>query len=170
MQIPKKSFLNSKLEVRETKNKGKGIFTKEPLVVDELILQWGGDYVNAATARSAMRTGSLVMQWDKDLFSVETRGEDPTYNINHSCDPNAWMQDAFTLVASRPIATGEEITADYALWESDESYVSAWVCACGTLYCRTRVRGDDWRSPTLQKRYGNHFSPLINKRIKQLPN
>ena len=28
------------------------------------------------------------MQWDENLFSVENRGEDKGYFINHSCEPN----------------------------------------------------------------------------------
>ncbi len=70
------------------------------------------------------------MQRDEDLFSIEDRGEDDTYFINHSCDGNLWMQDAFTLVARREILPGEEITADYALREENENKISTWKCSC----------------------------------------
>jgi hypothetical protein len=57
------------------------------------------------------------MQRDDNLFSVEDRGDDETYFINHSCDGNLRMKDAFTLIARIDINNDEEITADYALWE-----------------------------------------------------
>ena len=47
---------------------------------------------------------------------------DQTRFINHSCDPNAWVDGGITddgevwatLIALRPIAIGEEISYDYA--------------------------------------------------------
>jgi len=71
------------------------------------------------------------MQWNTNLFSVENRGDDSGYYINHSCDSNLWMKDAYTLIAKTDINRGEEITADYVLWEADEAYVSKWNCKCG---------------------------------------
>jgi hypothetical protein len=85
--------------------------------------------------------------------------------MNHSCDPNVWMTDEVTLVARRDVAQDEELTADYAMWEADEGYVSRWVCTCGSPLCRGRVTGQDWRLPELQQRMSGHFSPFINDRI-----
>jgi SET domain-containing protein len=162
---PKESWLNPKIAIRGTDSRGQGMFALEPIETGESILVFGGEYVNAETAKQAKTTGKLVMQWDDDLFSVEDRGADPTYFINHSCDPNAWMEGAFTIVAKRDVEAGEELTIDYALWEADENYVSSWECHCGSARCRKRVTGKDWRLPELQERYKGHFTPLINKRI-----
>jgi len=49
---------------------------------------------------------------------------------NHSCDPNLWMKDEATLMARRDIEAGEELTADYMVWEVDEDYRAAWECKC----------------------------------------
>jgi hypothetical protein len=108
------------------------------------------------------------MQWDDNVYSVEDSGVDDGYFINHSCDPNSWMQDAFTLIARRDIKKGEELTADYAIWEADENYVSKWECHCNSPLCRKRVTGKDWRLKELQERYNGHFSPLLTKRINKL--
>ncbi len=105
------------------------------------------------------------MQLDDNLYSVEERGDDRTYFMNHSCDPNVWMTDAVTLVARRGIPTGEELTVDYALFEADEGFTAKWTCACGSNLCRKRVTGRDWRRPDLQERYAGHFLPLIARRI-----
>ncbi len=166
-KYPEKSWINPKLEVRETKI-GKGMFTKEPLKEGEVVVIWGGDAINTEGAKLAEEAGKLVLQWDDDVFSVEDRGDDPSYYINHSCDPNLWMEGVSTLVTRKDIKAGEELTADYALWEADENYVSKWECHCGSPFCRHKITGQDWRFPELQQRYRNHFSKLINKRISQL--
>jgi uncharacterized protein len=147
---------------------GKGLFAIRTINKGDKVVIWKGTYVNKQLAEKAEREGKLVMQWDDDLFSVEDRGEDIGYYINHSCNSNLWMQDAFTVVARLDIQEGQEITIDYALFEADENFVSSWVCKCGSSFCRTRVTGKDWRLPDIQERYANHFSPLINKRIKRI--
>jgi hypothetical protein len=87
--------------------------------------------------------------------------------LNHSCDPNVWLDDEVTLSARRTIAPGEELTSDYALWELNEDHVSPWLCRCGSRLCRGRFTGQDWRSPELQRRYAGHFHPTIEARIAQ---
>ncbi len=164
-QLPKESWISEKVEIRYSPIGGRGMFAVEKINVDEPVLIWGGEYVKKEQADRAMSEGKLVMQWDEDLYSIEDRGEDQGYFLNHTCDPNVWMSDAFTLIARRDISTGEEVTADYALWEANENKVSKWQCNCGASDCRGRVTGKDWQLLALQEKYQNHFSPLINKRI-----
>lgn len=164
----KKDWISSKIEIKETVNKNKGMFAVEPIKMGERVLVWGGDYVNHIEAEEAKKSGKLVMQWDEDLFSVENRGDDVGYFINHSCDSNTWMADTFTLVAKRDIKVGEELTIDYALIEVDENYISKWECKCGSSFCRKKVTGQDWCLVDLQERYKDHFLPFINKKIINL--
>jgi SET domain-containing protein len=165
-KYPKESWINPKVEIRVSKLDKKGMFAKEPIRKDEVVVIWGAKYVGKRAAEKARKTGKLIMQLDDDLFSVEERGEDATYFMNHSCNPNVWMKDAITLQAKRNIRRGEELTADYAMWEGNENFIAKWKCACGSRYCRKIVTGRDWKIPKLQKRYKGHFSPLINKRIR----
>lgn len=161
------TWISPKIEIRQTLTKGKGMFAVEKIYEGLECVVWGGIYANGKEAERAKNNGKMVMQWDSDLFSVENKGEDIGYFINHSCDPNVWMQDAYTLIAKRDIGIGEELTADYAFWEADEDFISEWECDCGASLCRKRVTGRDWRMPELQERYKNHFSPLIYKRIQK---
>jgi uncharacterized protein len=147
---------------------GKGMFAIVDIAPGAKLVVWGDGYTDAEGARDAQARGLGTMQWDEDLFSFENDADDDPYSVNHSCDPNAWMSDAHTLTALRPIAAGEEITLDYALFEADEDCVSEWTCGCGFEQCRGRITGMDWRIPELQDRYRHHFSPLINKRIARL--
>lgn len=168
IKAPEKSWLSPKIEVRHVAIKGRGMFATQPIKAGETVIIWGGGYTDHKGAEKGARAGKLVMQWDDDLFSVEDRAAEDAYFINHSCDSNTWMQDAFTVVARKNIAVGEEVTADYALWEHDESHVSDWDCHCGSKLCRKTHTGADWRLPELQKRYKNHFTPFLNKKIKNL--
>lgn len=163
----KQDWKSEKVDIRNSPIEGKGLFSNSDIEEGEKLIIWGGDYVNKEEAEKYRKAGKLVMQWDDNLYSYEDRGDDDGYFINHSCDPNMWMIDAYTLVAKRPIKAGEELTADYIFWEDDEDYVSKWECNCRSLNCRKRITGKDWQNPELQKLYKGHFSPLLNKRIQR---
>ena len=129
---------------------------------------WGGTFVNKEVAERARARGKLIMQLDDNLYSVEEPGEDPTYFMNHSCDPNVWMTDAATLVTRRNIFSDEELTTDYALFEAVEEFTAEWECVCDSDSCRKRLTGRDWKLLELQERYAGHFLPLIGRRIDRL--
>jgi len=164
----KQDWINTKVNMRNSLVEGKGMFASSDIEQGEKIVTFGGNYTDANGIEEARKNGKLIMQWDDDLYSYEDRADGDGYFINHSCDPNMWMVDAYTLVAKRDIKSGEELTADYALWEADENFFSAWKCKCGSPLCRGRVTGKDWRKPDLQECYKDHFSPLLNKRIQRL--
>jgi len=163
-----KDWITPKAVVRKSPGGGMGLFAKETIKAGEKVVVWKSEYTNRAGAERAKQDGKLIMQWDYELFSIEDRGDDQGYFTNHSCDSNLWLNGADTLIAKRDIYPNEEITADYALWEADEDFVSSWNCNCGPSVCRKKITGKDWRLPEVQKRYLNHFSPLINKRIQAL--
>lgn len=157
--------MSPKVEIRKSDSRGQGLFATETIAKGEKVIVWGGNYVNEEKALAEKANGKLVMQWDDDLYSVEDRGEDTAYFVNHSCEPNLWMNDAYTLVAMSDIDEGEEVLADYAMWEANQEYVSSWECDCDSNICRGKVTGKDWKLPELQDSYSGHFSPLINKQI-----
>jgi SET domain-containing protein len=108
------------------------------------------------------------MQWDDDVFSVETNVMEDIYRINHSCDPNSWMSDAFTVVARRDIQVGEEIVIDYSLMLFNEPASSIMDCNCGSDICRRKITDEDLKDPKLQERYKGHYTPWLNKLIARL--
>ncbi len=140
------------------------MFATSPLSTGETVVIWGGTFVGRKAAERARAEDKVIIQLDDDLYSIEERGEDQTYFMNHSCDPNVWMADAVTLVTRRGISPGEELTMDYALFEAVEDFTTEWECACGSMNCRKQITGKDWRLTELQERYAGHFLPLIGKR------
>lgn len=166
---PKEDWISPKIEIKDSENKGKGMFAIEPISKGEIVIVWGGNYVDTKGADKAKEEGKLVMQFDENLFSVEDKGESDSYFINHSCNPNVWMKDTFSLEAMRDINTGEELTADYAIWETDENKISKWECKCESLNCRHFITGRDYLIEELQEKYKDHFLPLISKKIRARP-
>lgn len=77
--------------------------------------------------------------------------------INHSCDPNAWL-DGLNLTARRSIQAGEQITMDYATFSNE--CMDQFVCACGSPDCRGTIRGTDYRESFIT-RYGEHVSDYV---------
>ena len=173
MKVPKESWFSPKIEVRNSPVHGKGTFAKGPIKKGEAVEIWGEYWQGKQTleytddkekGEAARKQAKAVMQWDTDLWSIEERGSDDGYFINHSCDSNLWFNDAFTLSARKDIEPEEELTLDYSLFERDD-YVSDWQCSCGSPVCRKVITGKDWQREYVQGKYRNHFSPLINKRI-----
>lgn len=84
--------------------------------------------------------------------------------VNHSCDPNAWLE-GLDLVARRRIPIGEEITVDYATFCNE--LMDAFDCTCGSPDCRRVIRGTDHLQPFVE-RYGDHVSDYIREKRKYL--
>lgn len=162
-------WLDPRLEVRPSALHGHGMFAREPLGEGEVALVWGGTLYSAAEIRAGKADPSSVSQLGEDLFLGDPidapAGED--YCLNHSCDSNLWMRDAVTLIARRPIVRDEELTIDYALWETNPEWVIE-ACGCGSPLCRSCVTGTDWRLAHVQRQYGEHFTPLIRRWIEAM--
>ena len=173
LNIPPNDWISPNVEIRESPLGGKGMFAKEPIHEGETVIRWGGTPKNVFTeeeirAGKARKSSSIAIEEDIYLAGEANVPTEDTDLLNHSCDPNLWLKDAVTLTARRDIETGEELTADYALWQSDEDWVAGWECKCGTSVCRKKITGQDWRLPGVQKRYKGHFSPFLNRKIEQL--
>jgi len=68
---------------------------------------------------------------------------------NHSCSPNT-IFDGLDVVALRPIASGEELTLDYAGFLDSSS--EPFQCRCGASNCRGLVTGTPESSVTTRER------------------
>lgn len=80
--------------------------------------------------------------------------------INHSCEPNAWL-DGLDVAARTDIAAGEQITLDYATFYNER--MPSFECACGTDACRGTIRGEDHLADFVA-RYGDHVSDYVQRR------
>lgn len=163
------SWIDPRVEVRTSPIGGNGMFAREPINAGETVIVWGGVVLTKEDLQSGnFRKNTLSAIGENLWLGDAPDGEDFAADYtNHSCDSNLWMADENTLAARRDIAAGEELTADYMMWEANEDYRAAWQCNCGSPFCRKQITGKDWRLPGLQARYENHFSPFLNERIEK---
>jgi D-alanine-D-alanine ligase len=95
-----------------------------------------------------------------ELYVIWSNDPEHWKPINHSCDPNAWL-DGLNLTARHRIAAGEQITMDYATFCNES--LEEFTCSCGSPDCRGIIRGTDYRKPFLE-RYGDHVSDYVRTR------
>ena len=165
------SWTDSRLEVRSSPIHGKGLFATAPIRQGEVVIIWGGSLFTAEDIRAGKAAEHSYAAIREGIFLGHPceLGNSTDDFMNHSCDPNIWMTNEITWVARRDISTGEEVTGDCAMyWEPDEEEWEPWECHCGSTLCRKVFTSRDWRQVELHERYGNHFMPYINERIKRL--
>ena len=158
------SYLSSKLEGRPKANgSGNGIYSLEPIKKGELVAVFGGVvYEWDAFIHLPDRERSLCIQVEDRHFLVPRPIGEGDY-VNHSCNPNAGLSGQIGLVAMRDIKIGEEVCFDYAM--SDTMAYDEFDCLCGASTCRSKVGGNDWQRPELQKRYAGFFAPHVQRKI-----
>ncbi len=164
-EYARRSWVDPRLEVRPSPVHGTGVFAKEPIRRGEVVAVWGGVVMTEEDIKAGRAKPRTTAEIGEGLYLAGEQGDEYQADdfLNHSCDPNLWMEDEVTLVARRDIASDEEVTIDYAMWGSNPNWTE---CLCESPLCRGRVTPEDWRLPELQERYGEHFSPFIKHRIR----
>jgi uncharacterized protein len=168
---PSECWLHPAIDVRSSAIEGKGLFATATIEIGEIVSVLGGTVISndelrvLIAARDANPSLPFVdsITLDDERNLLLSAGSANRYG-NHSCDPNTWWVDAFTLVARRPLNPGSEVTNDYATSTGHPDWTMT--CRCGTDLCRGVVTGDDWRRPELQDRYGLHWVPVLLDRIQ----
>jgi D-alanine-D-alanine ligase len=97
-------------------------------------------------------TDQVYVMWSADPLQWKP--------INHSCDPNAWL-DGLNLTARRGIPAGGQITIDYATFSNET--LEHFQCTCGAPDCRAVIQGTDFQQPFLAN-YGAHISDYVRTR------
>jgi SET domain-containing protein len=159
----------SDVAVRASAIQGQGVFAARSFQPGEVILEI--DDSEPVLDRSALTREQEIFI---DVF-VGTDGstrttwmKTPEKRINHSCDPNSFVQTdpvsgVRRTLARREIRAGDELTWDYALniWEE---WVAPVPCACGSSSCRRIIQGNFFTLP-LEIQRG--YLPLLDGPFKQ---
>jgi uncharacterized protein len=163
------SWYDARVEIRPSLIQGGGMFARRPIQAGEIVAIVGGTVMTEdefyAYIATTSRFNATQIGEHLHLVDLIQAPETVAGSINHSCDSNLWLQDEVTIVARRAIASGEELTLDYALTTVEPHWQLDQPCQCGTTACRHTIRGTDWQLPDVQQRYQGHFAPFINERI-----
>jgi D-alanine-D-alanine ligase len=95
-----------------------------------------------------------------EVWVIWSRDAEDWKPINHSCEPNAWLE-GLDVVARRDLGPGEEITMDYATFFNEN--MQSFDCSCGAPDCRGTIRGSDHLKDFVA-RYGGHVSDHVRRR------
>ena len=127
------------LTIKKSAIEGKGCFATAAFKQRRKIAEYTGEKITNAEAnrrasRRKLRICAINERWSLD----GSRGGNGTHYINHSCEPNAFMQilhDHILFIALRDIRPGEEITIDYeSTLHSDKKR-----CVCRAKKCRGTI-------------------------------
>lgn len=145
---------------------GSGLFTVSGFAAGDIVTRWGGILIEAGQYDEVEHRAAATTRYDETYWLTQPQSSRPTIgeSLNHSCDPNTWMNDEVTVIARRRILPGEEVTTDFALW-SDMGHVYTTACRCASPSCRRVITGMDWLQPQIQIRYNGHFIPCIQRKI-----
>lgn len=166
---PPDCWLHPCVAVGQSAIQGRGLFAGTDFLTGTVVSRLGGRLVHTSELDVLVRASehggpyvdSIVV--DDDVHLVLPAGTSNGLG-NHSCDPNLWWIDAYTLVTRRQVEMGEELTNDYATSTASDTF--SMQCSCGSALCRGVIAGDDWRLPELQDRYQAHWVPVLNRRIR----
>ncbi|PIY69349.1 hypothetical protein COY90_01090 [Candidatus Roizmanbacteria bacterium CG_4_10_14_0_8_um_filter_39_9] len=127
-------------EIKKTKKKGWGIFSKIKIGADIVIADYLGMVIKTADYDLENDKKGLYLMYYTDRASIYPDLSRPSpHLINHSCSPNCWMYPYrghtlfFTLQSIDP---GEEFTISYLLSPDDGSCnPCVHVCKCDSENC-----------------------------------
>lgn len=146
---------NEGVELRETADgTGDGVLATRPFAAGETVMV--GFLIGALSGNDSHATQVGRDRWARH------GGLGP--KVNHSCAPNCGVRlnagQAFDFVAREPIATGQELTFDYAMRNLTIDHFPS-LCLCGAHECRGAVTG--WKDlPAARKAaYGALVAPYL---------
>lgn len=143
-------------EIKETKNRGKGLFATRNFEKGVVILQFEGEHTSYddAISKFSYEENSNFLQIGEKLYLNLYKHY--SVFVNHSCIPNAYVKIAINnafLISTRDIKTGEEIFFDYSLTCSEPDGTWEMKCDCGNFNCRKIISGFDKLSDIQKKKY-----------------
>ncbi|MFM6580459.1 MAG: EamA family transporter, partial [Dolichospermum sp.] len=122
-----------------------------------IIVPLVGQILGRQVVLKTLLTAAIAFQVDFDLH-IEL--DEPAQLINHSCSPNTGIRNnqfgGYDFIALFDIPDGTEITWDYSTTEFSD--ISIPQCYCGSLECRSNIRGFKFLSVEIKKKYGEFIA------------
>ncbi|CAI5479959.1 unnamed protein product [Closterium sp. Yama58-4] len=154
----------------------RGLFARSSIARGEVVLEWdeeeprrvyhARDILAEPDKGKREKLVRYTYMIDDDVYGTTTDpDEDPSFYINHSCDPNAWFSGDRRVVALRDILPGEQVAYDHAVTETEGSMLAGMHCRCGSACCRGVLDFTEWRSRDWQRRYAGHCSPYVARKM-----
>lgn len=136
-------WINPNTAVKESSVHGLGRYAVTEIKKDEIIFVVGGLARN--TTEHKWYKGLMI---DQNLILDLPEGSEYEAYVNHSCDPNCYIDGQVVFRALRDISPGEFFTIDYGTFMLTLSDPIP-ECNCGSEKCRGTITGTDYKFLTL---------------------
>ena len=140
-----------KFIIKETKflhQRNKGLFASIYIQKGEIILQCTGKKISFQEAvKKEDRESDALQIGDKEYIDFE----EPGVIVNHSCDPNAGINENLELIAIKDISPGEEIKYAYSTTMDEDHWTMK--CLCQKENCRFIIRDFKYLPEELKSKY-----------------
>jgi hypothetical protein len=163
---------NDYWEVRETPNKGRGVFAKKDISAGTVIGDYLGKIIHDDDDYELQEEYGFYSLSYTDDTSIWPDPEKPgIYLINHSCTPNTYILSYYghtIYFALRKIFKGEELTVSYLMSPADaDCDPCEHDCHCGSMLCTstmhmTQASFDAWNKfdDEMLKKYPFQPTPI----------
>lgn len=140
-----------------------------PILKNEIVCVVGGFVLSKSQLLNFEfpDVGKHSMAITSDIFLCNPI-KDPSQRIllNHSCEPNLFIEGQIVFRSSQEIKIGDELFIDYGtIVDEDATLIEN--CQCGQKNCRKVITGKDWKKKDLIEKYGDHFSSHILFMLKE---
>ena len=127
-----------RIELRESGDKGSGVFAKEFISKGTTISYVDGQ-IHYAGKESEVYVHASNHAVPFHKYFYRNGFNTHAVKFNHSCEPNCYVKDLFFVTTMRDIQSGEELTYCYGLfcnsdWENPEG-----ICHCGSKECLGKI-------------------------------
>lgn len=143
------------LEIKDTKSKGKGVYSKILIPAQTIIFELAGKVIQRdELSKYSPSDVALFFQIGADIF-LSKSGDLDDY-MNHSCNPNCGLKivgHRALLVSLYQINPGDEITWDYSTTSNDTNDSWQMKCGCEDYNCRKVISGFNYLSTEEKNKY-----------------
>ncbi len=136
-------WINPNTKVSESPVHGLCRQATATIAKDDIVFVAGGIAIN--TQETTWYKGLLI---DKDVVLDLPQGSEYEAYVNHSCDPNCYIDGQIVFRALRDIQPGEYITVDYGTFFLTKKDPIP-ICKCRSANCRGKVTGEDYKTLNL---------------------
>lgn len=151
------NFKFPKLILGKSAVHGSGILTRENIKKGQAVCPCFGVLYEIKTAKIKYPKFSYQIS---DNVAIETVNE-PGF-FNHSCQPNAFINNSWIFTAIRDIKKGEEILVDYG---TVDYFGYKFKCNCKEDNCRKLFNGKISANREYQKKMLKYFSPYLKNKF-----
>jgi len=130
------SLMPQGLIIRSSSIHAAGCYTTRPFKKGSRVCEYEGPRFTKEVADERYQDRFITYLFSCGDDGMVIDGFGTAMFINHSCDPNCETEDhggRVYIVAVRDIASGEELTYEYNLCDSDDAEAD---CYCGAATCR----------------------------------